>query len=129
MLSCLMAELQNCLDNAGKRAYSDSYPATIPPAFNLLVSPYQPDIVGCNEELKIISLLELIWPFSSHADLTAAHHRKEGKPEYQQIVAELDYLGFVTQYYTVEMDIILMKPFGQWKKFQNYKLKKGTGIE
>ena len=49
VLSCLMAELQACLDDVeifadldGKRA-SDSPPATIPPA--VLVCSHRPDIV------------------------------------------------------------------------------------
>jgi len=49
VLSCLMVELQACLDNVeifadldGKRA-SDSPPATIPPA--VLVCSHRPDIV------------------------------------------------------------------------------------
>ena len=102
-----MAELQACLDNVeifadldGKHA-SDSPPATIPPA--LLVCPDQPDIVVYNEELKTVSLLELTCPFNYHTDhLTAVRQRKEGKPEYKQ-VAELDRLGFMSQYYTVEI--------------------------
>jgi len=60
-------------DLDGKQA-SDSPPATIPLA--LLVSPYLPDIVVYNEELKTMTC-----PFNSHVDLTAACHCKEGKPE------------------------------------------------
>jgi len=70
----------------------DAPPATIPPS--ILVSSYRPDIVVCNDDLKTISLLELTCPFNSSADLTAAHHRKALKPEYLQIVAELDSFGF-----------------------------------
>ena len=79
---------------------SDSPPATIPLA--LLVCPYWPDIVVYSEELKTVSLLELTSPFNSHTDLTAVHQHKEGKPEYQQIVAEFDGLGFVSQCYMAE---------------------------
>jgi len=78
-----MAELQACLTNVeffsnleGKRA-SDSPPATIPPA--IPVSPYQPDIVVYNAELKTISLLELTCPFNSNTDLSAACQHKESK--------------------------------------------------
>jgi len=107
VLSCLMTELQACLPNVeifadleDKRA-SDSPPATIPPA--ILVSPYRPDIVVYNAELRTISLLELTCPFNSNADLSAARQRKESKLEYQQIVAELDRLGFVGKYFTIEI--------------------------
>ena len=81
VLSCLLFELQSCLYNVeifadldGKRT-SDSPPATIPPA--LLVCPYWPDIVVCNEELKTVSLLELTCPFDFCADLSAACQRKQ----------------------------------------------------
>jgi len=67
------------------------------------VSLYRPDIVVCNDDLKTISLLELTCPFNSSADLTAAHHRKAQKPEYLQIVAELDRLGFSCEYHAVEI--------------------------
>jgi len=106
VLSCLLAELQVCLtkveifaDLEGKCA-SDSPPATIPPA--ILVSPYRPDIVY-NAELRTISLLELTCPFNSSADLSAAPRHKERKLEYQQIVAELECLGFVSKYFTIEI--------------------------
>ena len=60
----------------------------------------RPDIVVYNEELKTVSLLELNCPF-----IASHQHRKEGKPEYQQIVAELDKLGFVSQCHTVEIGL------------------------
>ena len=47
-----------------------------------------------------MSILELTCPFDSLTDLTIARQRKEGKPEYQQIIG---HLGFVSQYYTVEI--------------------------
>ena len=62
-----------------------------------------PDIVLYNAESKTVSLLELTYPFNSRADLSAARERKQEKPEYQQIVAELDRLGFLSYYYTVEI--------------------------
>ena len=87
MLSCLLAELQACLTNVeifadldGKCA-SDLLPATIPPA--ILVSPYRPDIVAYNAELRTISLLEFTCLFNSNADLSATHQCKESKLEYQ----------------------------------------------
>jgi len=56
-----------------------------------------------NAESKTVSLLELTCPFNSRADLFAARERKQEKPEYQQIVAELDHLGFVSHYYTIKI--------------------------
>ncbi|XP_065907873.1 uncharacterized protein [Dysidea avara] len=107
VLLCLMSELQACLDNVeifadldGKRA-SDSPPATIPPA--VLVCSHRPDIVIYNAEMKSVVLLELTCPFNSRADLSAARERKQEKPEYLQIIAELDRLGFVSHYHTVEI--------------------------
>ena len=56
-----------------------------------------------NAELKTVSLLELTCLFNSRADLSAARERQQEKPEYQQIVAELDRLGIVCHYDTVEI--------------------------
>jgi len=56
-----------------------------------------------NAELKVISLLGPTCPFDSHADLSATWEHKQRKPEYLQIVSELDCLGFVSQYYTIEI--------------------------
>ena len=109
VLTCLISELQAAIldvrvyaDVDGKHA-SDGSPATIP--LTILVSSYRPDIVVFNEELKAISFLvnELTYPLNSSADLTAAHNRKAQKPEYLQIVAELDCLGFSCTYHMVEI--------------------------
>jgi len=67
---------------------------------NILVSPYRPDIFVYIAELRTISLLELTCPFNY---LFAAHQRKESKLEYQQIVGELDHLGFASKYFTIEI--------------------------
>ena len=53
--------------------------------------------------MKSVVLLELTCPFNSRADLSAARERKQEKPEYLQIIAELDRLGFVSHYHTVEI--------------------------
>jgi len=83
VLSCLLAELQACLNNIEifadleDKCASDSPPTTIPPA--ILVSPYRLNIVVYNVELRTISLLELTCPFT---DLSAACQQKECKLEY-----------------------------------------------
>ena len=55
---------------------------------------------------NISALLELTFQCDSRADLSAASQRKERKPEYQQIVAELDRLGVMSQYYTIEIGLL-----------------------
>jgi len=127
MLSCLMADLQACLDDVeifadleGKRV-SDSPPATIPPA--ILVCSHWPDIVVYNVELRTVSLLEVTCPFNYHTDLSAACEHKQRKSEYLQIVAELDHLGFVSQYYTIEIGCLghyLMETVTSMKQVSNH---------
>ena len=90
------------------------------PGYN---APHNADdraIIVCNEELKTISLTELTCLFNSSVDLTDAHHHKAQKPEYLQIVAELDRLGFSCEYHMVKIGcldhfftkiISAMKPF------------------
>ena len=64
-------------------------PATIAPA--LLACLYWPDIVVYSKELKAEAHLPIQFSYiSSITDLSAAHQHREGKPEYQQIVAKLD---------------------------------------
>jgi len=71
--------------------------------------------------LKTVSLLESTCPFNSRADLSAARERKQEKPEYQQIVAELDCLGLCVTTTPLKLGalaITLKRQCHLWKKFQ-----------
>ena len=75
--------------------------ATAPPS--ILPTSYRPDIVIFNAEKLEICLLELTCPFNSAEHLQAARDRKSNKMEYQQLISELDCLGYVGQYFTTEI--------------------------
>ena len=90
-------------DLPGRRA-SDSPQATIPPA--LLITPYRPDIVIHNKESNSVALLELTCPLDSVRHLELARDRKLKKEEYQLILSELDRLGIVNFYDTIEMSVL-----------------------
>ena len=111
VLDCLFTELSKVLtdqcivyaDLPGRRA-SDSPQATIPPA--LLITPYRPDIVIHNKESNSVALLELTCPLDSVRHLELARDRKLKKEEYQLLLSELDRLGIVNFYDTIEMSVL-----------------------
>jgi len=69
--------------------------------------------------LEAVSLLELTCLFNSHVDLSAACERKQRKPEYLQVVSELDCLGqYCVPLKSVALAIILKRLLHQWSKLQ-----------
>ena len=57
--------------------------------------------------------------------VTAAHHRKAQKPEYLQIVAELNCLGFSCEYHTVQigcLGLFLKESISAMKTIMNRKV-------
>ena len=64
---------------------------------------YRPDIVIYNAQGHEIRLLELTCPFNSTEHLQAARERKSNKVEYQLLLSELDRLGYISQYLTIEI--------------------------
>ena len=73
--------------------------------------------------MQTVLLLELTCPFNSHADLSAARECKQKKSEYLQIVAELDCLGFVSLYHTIEIGCLghhLMEIVKSMKQVSNH---------
>jgi len=75
--------------------------ATIP--LSVLTTSYQPDVVIFNAEKHDIRILELTCPFNSAEHLQAAREQKSGKVEYQLLISKLDHLGYVSQYFTIEI--------------------------
>ena len=80
---------------------SDTLLATSPPY--VLPTTYRPDIVLHNAQRGEIQLLELTCPFNSTEHLQAARNRKINKGEYQLLLSELDRLGYICQYLTIEI--------------------------
>ena len=122
---CLFTELSKVLtdqcivyaDLPGRRA-SDSSQATIPPA--LLIMPYRPDIVIHNKESNSVALLELTFPLDSVRHLELARDRKLKKEEYQLLLSELDHLGIVNFYDTIEMSVLGHYLPSSSSSFRNY---------
>ena len=53
-----------------------------------------------------MALLELTCPLDSEHHLEVARSRKQGKLEYQQLLAELDRLDFSNYYETLEVSVL-----------------------
>ena len=85
------------------RSY-ESPPATVPT--DVMVTTYHPDIVIYNSNTSAVALLELTCPLDSEHHLEAARSRKQGKLEYQQLLAELDRLDFSNYYETLEVSVL-----------------------
>jgi len=106
LLSLLLDAQKYCID-ANVFADLDNYRAcnsplaTIPPS--IPTTSYRPDIVIFNADRLEICLIELTCPFNSAEHLQAARERKSGKIEYQLLLSELDCLGHVSQYFTIEI--------------------------
>ncbi|XP_065896220.1 uncharacterized protein [Dysidea avara] len=83
--------------------FNDSPPETIPS--NVLVTPYRPDVVIYNRHSASMGIIELTCPLDSIHHLESAHNRKLYKPEYVQLLAELDRLKIPHCYRTVEWPI------------------------
>ena len=87
------------------KVYADlPTPATVPT--DVMVTAYHPDIVIYNSNTSAVALLELTCPLDSEHHLEAARSRKQGKLEYQQLLAELDHLDFSNYYETLEVSVL-----------------------
>ena len=53
-----------------------------------------------------MALLELTCPLDSMQHLEAARNRKQSKEEYLQILPELDRLGFLSHYDTIDLSVL-----------------------
>ena len=73
--------------------FNDAPPETIPS--NVLVTPYRPDVVIYNRNSASMGIIELTCPLDSMQHMESACSRKLCKPEYVQLLAELD-RGFLT---------------------------------
>ena len=82
----------------------ESPPATVPT--DVMVTAYRPDIVIYNSNTSAVALLELTCSLDSEHHLEAARSRKQGKLEYQQLLAELDHLDFSNYYETLEVSVL-----------------------
>ena len=91
------------VDLQGHR-FNDSPPETIPS--NVLVTPYRPDVVIYNRHSASMGIIELTCPLDSIHHLESAHNRKLYKPEYVQLLAELDRLKIPHCYRTVEVSVL-----------------------
>ena len=81
--------------------------------------------------LGSVSLLKLTCPLNYRAHLSAAQERKQEKPEYQQIVAQLDRLGFGSHYYTIEIGCLghyLKETVSSMKKVSNLSFSKTRAL-
>ena len=112
-LQCLAFQLINVLkDFPSIQVFADiptlqaslSPLATIPPA--VLVTSYRPDLVFYNAITNSIALLEFTCPLDSEHHLEAARSRKQGKVEYQQLLAEFDRLHISNYYETLEISVL-----------------------
>ena len=109
VLLSLLLDIQKCCSCSDYAVFadindyqaSDTPLATIPPS--VLPTTYRPDIVLHNAQRCEIQLLELTCPFNSTEQLQAAHDRKVNKGEYQLLLSELDRLGYICQYLTIEI--------------------------
>ena len=84
--------------------FNDSPPETIPS--NVLVTPYRPDVVIYNRHSASMGIIELTCPLDSIHYLESAHNCKLYKPEYVQLLAELDRLKIPHCYRTVEVSVL-----------------------
>jgi len=111
VLSCLTTELfrvlpEQCtvyVDLPGGRA-SDCPQATVPPS--MLITPSRPDIVIHNRGTNAVAILELTCPLESVHHLESARARKLAKEDYQLLLSELDRLGIVCSYNTIEISVL-----------------------
>ena len=83
---------------------NDSPPETIPSS--VLVTPYRPDVVIYNAHSSLMGIVELTCSLDSVQHIKSARDRKQFKPEYQQLLAELDRLNISTCYRTVEVSVL-----------------------
>jgi len=90
-------------DLPGRRA-SNTPQATVPPS--IFINPYCPDIVIHNKASNAVALLELTCPIDSLSHLQSARSRKLEKENYQLLLSELDRLGIVNYYDTIEMSVL-----------------------
>jgi len=84
--------------------FNDSPPETIPST--VLITPYRPDIVIYNRLTSSMGIIELTCPLDSLQHLESARTRKQFKPEYVQLLAELDRLMISHCYRTVEVSVL-----------------------
>ena len=81
--------------------FNDSPPEIIPS--NVLVTPYRPDVVIYNRHSASMGIIELTCPLQH---MESARSRKLCKPEYVQLLAELDRLKIPHCYRTVEVSVL-----------------------
>ena len=84
--------------------FNDAPPETIPS--NVLVTPYRPDVVIYNRHSASMGIIELTCPLDSIQHMESARSHKLCKPEYVQILAELDRLKIPHCYRTVEVRVL-----------------------
>ena len=106
MLNCIVSlvlnELPPCVklyaDLPGIRA-SESPPVTLP--IDLSTSTARPDIVLVSEES--VTMLELTIPSNSKEAIIKAKERKTNKPNYNQLIGDLEERGLSVTYRTLEI--------------------------
>ena len=72
----------------------------------VLITPYRPDLILYNSHSSLMGIIELTCPLDSRQHLESAHCRKQQKPEYLQLLAELDRLNIANYYSTVEVSVL-----------------------
>ena len=91
-------DVQTNVDNL--RA-NDNLPATIPPC--ILYTALRPGMVAVWNGKRSIHLLELTIPDNSSTGLQEANSRKRNKQEYLSLVGDLECLGWLVRYTTLEL--------------------------
>ena len=71
----------------------------------VLITPYHPDLILCNSRSYLMDIIELTGPLDSRQHLESAQCRKQQKPGYLQLLAELDRLNITNYYSTVEVSV------------------------
>ena len=105
-LTTLFADCHDVKVHADLQGFrsNDSPPETI--LLSVLVTPYRSDIVIYNAHSSLMGIVELTFPLDSVQHIESARDRKQFKPEYQQLLAELDCLTISTCYRTVEVSVL-----------------------
>ena len=84
--------------------FNDSPPDTIPST--VLFTPYRPDVVIYSKQSSFIGIIKLSCPLDSIQHIESACNRKLVKPEYMQLMVELDRLNVSHCYRTVEVSVL-----------------------
>ena len=79
----------------------------------VLITPYRPDLILYHSHSSLTGIIELTCPLGSRQYLESAHCRKQQKPEYLQLLAELDCLNIANYYSTVEVSVLGHLPLGR----------------